>query len=111
LASIDTLPQCVPLFWNIAFKNLKAADLNDRVSTIRIVHVTGEKPFLTTVYNYSAYVGYSAVVFKVPVEYQKPMAPRCTHLVTVQLGNGLDFAVLLADCIVFRVRQWLSGND
>jgi hypothetical protein len=73
---------------------LERADLNDRVSAIRIVGVAGEKSVLNTVSKYVAYVGYSMGVFEVD---QNSMTPRCTNLVAVQVGNGLGFAVLRAE--------------
>jgi hypothetical protein len=85
------------------------ADLDDSFTAIRIVRVAGEKQDLDALYDYTAYVGCSVGLFKVPVEMdQKPMAPRCSDLTAIETGNRLDFVTLRAEIIVVRVRRCVT---
>jgi hypothetical protein len=69
--------------------------LNDGFRAVRIVRVADEKLALHALEDYAAYVGYSVDLFNVLVELdQKPMTPRCTNLVAVQVGNSLGFVTL-----------------
>jgi hypothetical protein len=67
LAPEETLLQSVPLVWNVAFEDLKPADLVCRIRAFRIVRVASEKPILDTLYDYVAHVVCSGGICKVPL--------------------------------------------
>jgi hypothetical protein len=59
LSSEETLLQCIPLVWKVTFDDSETADLNDRICTVKVVRVAGQKPVLDTLCNglvYSAAV-------------------------------------------------------
>jgi hypothetical protein len=76
---------------------LEPADLGGCFKASKIVRVAGEKPALSALYDYAAYVVCSFGLSNVFVEMdQKPLTPWSTNMAAVQMGNSLDFVALRA---------------
>jgi hypothetical protein len=71
---------------------LKPTDLDGDRTAVRIIRVASDKPALDTLDDCAAKVGCSFGIFEVPVQvYYEPVAPLCSGLAAVQVGNSLDF--------------------